>query len=130
MTEPDEEFKEAKRRVSRKFLGTAGVHGVGVREEGRKIAVFRQSSPGEGDEEREAVIAEIKKEAGPFEVEVVEDEPPEFTSAPTAEPAQTGEEHANPASAVPSQPESDSEAARPAGLIARCTRWIRSRLAR
>jgi hypothetical protein len=62
----DNELVEAKRRISQKYLGKAGIFGVGLR--GQTIAVYRKSGAGDPD----AVIADLEKEVSPFKIEVLE----------------------------------------------------------
>lgn len=64
----DNELAETKRRVSQKYLGKAGIFGVGLR--GDAIAVYRQK----GASDPSGVIAELKQEVSPVKVEVLEGE--------------------------------------------------------
>ena len=62
----DTELAEAKRRISQKYLGKAGIFGVGLR--GQTIAVYRKAGAGDPS----AVIADLEKEVSPFKIEVFE----------------------------------------------------------
>jgi hypothetical protein len=64
----DDELAETKRRISQKYLGKAGIFGVGLR--GQTIAVYRNAAAGDPS----AVIADLEKEGSPFKIEVLEGE--------------------------------------------------------
>lgn len=62
---------EAKERVSRKYLGKAGVHGVGIRRSRNALAVYMKPS---SEPDRERILGEIEKEAAPYAVLRIEEE--------------------------------------------------------
>jgi hypothetical protein len=64
---------ELKGRLSSKYLGKAGIHGIGISRTHNAIRVYLQS--GEGDEQ-ENILKEIEKEAAPFKVLPVKSERP------------------------------------------------------
>lgn len=64
---------DVKSSVSGKYLGRAGIHGVGVRRaQGALMVYVHSSDPGE----QARVIREIEAEAAPFAVVVVNEEGP------------------------------------------------------
>ena len=62
----------------RGFLGKGGIHGLGISRAKGAIQVY--VSPGD-DADQAAVLAELKKQAAPYGVVLVEEEPPRSTSA-------------------------------------------------
>lgn len=62
---------ETKERVSRKYLGKAGIHGVGIRRSRNALAIYVDTSP---DPDRERIMKEIEKDAAPYEVSKFEGE--------------------------------------------------------
>ncbi len=80
----DDTIFAAKRRISSKFLGKAGIHGVGLAPEARDTITVHRSAPvaattraaAAPDADAEAVIEEIRREARPFKIEVQEDDAP------------------------------------------------------
>lgn len=78
MSQMDDELAEVKRRISQKYLGKAGIFGVGLR--GQTVAVYRKV----GASDPNGVIADLEKEATPFKIEVLEGNPA-TTQGPVAE---------------------------------------------
>jgi hypothetical protein len=65
-----EDFATVRRRISRKFLGRGGIHGIGIHPSiAGAIAVYRDPSVGPASDR---VIADLKNEVGPFKCEVIE----------------------------------------------------------
>ena len=86
----DEDLGTVRRRVSRKFLGRAGIYGVGLHPSiGQALAIYRE--PGDGAEDA-AIIADLKKEVGPFRCEIIEDAAPTIlaNTGPGETPASGG----------------------------------------
>lgn len=71
-----ESLDEVKARLSKRFLGKGGVHGLGVKRSENAVCVYL--NPDCGDE-GERVLAQIEKEALPFKVVAVKEEPPALT---------------------------------------------------
>jgi hypothetical protein len=71
------DLEELKSRVSRKYLGKAGIHGVSVRSSSNALCVYM--SPGSGEQHKE-LLQDLKAEAAPFEVLFFEEEPPKAAS--------------------------------------------------
>jgi hypothetical protein len=65
--------EEIKNRLSARYLGVAGIHGLGLMRAGRVVRVY--CDPGDSAE-REAVLARLKRDAQPLEVEVIAKSPP------------------------------------------------------
>jgi hypothetical protein len=65
------DLEEAKQRVKARFLGNAGVHGVGIRASQNAVAVYV-------DRERERIsdqlLAELKQAAAPWDVVVIHED--------------------------------------------------------
>ena len=68
-----DELRGMKDRLARRFLGRAGVHGLGVRRRENVICVYADA---EDTEALRVVLAEIQKEAAPFRVLVIREPPP------------------------------------------------------
>ena len=62
---------EVQALLTEKYLGKAGIHGVGLRRNKSAIAVYVE--PG-APAEHEALLAQIKEEVSPFNLLVVEEE--------------------------------------------------------
>lgn len=71
------DLEELKSRVSRKYLGKAGIHGVSVRPSSNALCVYM--SPGSG-EEHQQLLQNLKADAAPFHVLFFEEEPPKAAS--------------------------------------------------
>jgi hypothetical protein len=70
-----ETLEQVKDRVSKKYLGKAGIHSVGLRRSQGTITVYYAPSA-EGSQSQ--ILEELSKEAHPFKVLVLETEPAEF----------------------------------------------------
>ena len=66
-------LQAVKERVSEVFLGRGGIHGVGIRLSQNAICLYVHVVPGT---DRERVIEAVRREAAPFGVIIVEEEPP------------------------------------------------------
>ena len=64
-------LESAKSLVSEKYLGVAGIHGVGLRRS--KSAVTLYVDPEDRTEERQEVLRRIEEEVAPFNLLVVEE---------------------------------------------------------
>jgi hypothetical protein len=62
-----------KQQIVDRYLGTVGIHGIGVVRAGRALRVYCE--PGESVE-RQAVLDRLKRDAEPLEVEIVAKAPP------------------------------------------------------
>ena len=71
------DLKELKSRVSRKYLGKAGIHGVSVRSSSNALCVYM--APGSGKQHQE-VLQNLKEDAAPLNVLFFEEEPPKAAS--------------------------------------------------
>jgi hypothetical protein len=68
--EPPERLK---RRLSKRYLGIAGIHGIGLMRGGRVLRVY--CTPGKSAQ-RKAVLANLRQDAEQFELEIVDKPPP------------------------------------------------------
>lgn len=66
-------LNEVRRRIASEYLGKAGIHGVGMSRSRNAIRLYLVPQAGT---EQEETLAEIEQEAAPFQVLIVEDEPP------------------------------------------------------
>ena len=62
---------EIKDDISKKYLGKAGIHGVGIRRKANALCIYTDS---ETDVEQKAVLQKIEKEAAPFRVVNIQEE--------------------------------------------------------
>jgi len=82
---------DAKQRVSRRFLGQAGIHGIGLHPDASDtITVYRSPCPGQCTSEADQMdgpeaafdddplVEELRREAHPFKIEVHDDDAPEI----------------------------------------------------
>jgi hypothetical protein len=72
----NESLDEVRRRIAHNYIGKAGIHGIGISRSRNAIRIYVQPDAGT---EQKAVLAEIKQAAAPFQVLIVEDEPPKIT---------------------------------------------------
>jgi hypothetical protein len=73
MTEPLEDLKN---RLRKRYLGCAGIHALGVSEADKAIRIYVRSDT---TADRTAVLQAIEKDAAPYRVMVVEEQPPTLT---------------------------------------------------
>lgn len=66
-------LEEAKERLARLYLGTAAIHGVGIRRAEGAVCLYVDRG---NAAESAALLDEIVSHAAPFKVVVVEEEPP------------------------------------------------------
>jgi hypothetical protein len=76
----DEELTKTKRRVSKKFLGKSGIHGVGIHPSKKDTVVVYKNKSKQPEEE---LCRDIAQEAKPFKVEIVEEEAPSIRQSPS-----------------------------------------------
>lgn len=69
-----------KRKISKQHLGHHGIHGVGVNVSENALCIY--VDPGSRLEGTE-ILHRIKKDAAPFQVVLIEEEPPEIFSTAT-----------------------------------------------
>jgi hypothetical protein len=67
---------EMKKHLVRKYLGKAGIHGVGISRAQNAVRVYMQP---ESDDIQEALLKEIEKEAAPFKVLPVKSDRPSIS---------------------------------------------------
>jgi hypothetical protein len=65
--------ERVKRRLSKRYLGVAGIYGIGLTRGGRTLRVY--CAPGRSAERR-AVLAKLERDAEQFELEIVAKPPP------------------------------------------------------
>lgn len=65
----DESLDEKKRGVTARFVGQAGIHGVGIQQSQNAIRLYVD---GEETAERRKILDEITKYASPFQVLVIQ----------------------------------------------------------
>jgi hypothetical protein len=78
----EELLKEAKRKISERHLGHHGIHGVGLRTSESALCIY--VDPGSRLEGTET-LREIKNEAAPFKIVLVEEERPSILLPRTSE---------------------------------------------
>ena len=72
-------LEETKDKLDRQFLGRGGIHSVGLRRSKQAVTVYMSpDAPGDRDQ----TLNEVRKQAAPFEVIVIEDEPAVAQPAP------------------------------------------------
>ena len=71
----DDPLDETRRRIAREYIGKAGIHGVGISRSRNAIRIYVRPDAGT---EQKVTLAEIGQAAAPFEVLIVEEEPPKI----------------------------------------------------
>jgi hypothetical protein len=69
----DESLDAVKDNLRRSFLGKGGIHGLGLSRAKQAIRVYLKPS---GEAAQSQVVARLRESAKPFDVIVVEEEPP------------------------------------------------------
>ncbi len=69
-------IEDVKRRLSKLYLGKAGVHGIGFSRSQDALRLYVHPEPGA---DRQALLAAVAKEAKPFKVVLVEEESPSLS---------------------------------------------------
>ena len=71
-----ETLDELKKRLRSKYIGKAGIHGLGIDRSQNALRIYHapESTP-----EQNLILDEIKKEAHPYKVLTVEEERPKIT---------------------------------------------------
>ena len=67
---------EIKRRIARKYLGVASIHGIGLRRSENMLCLYTRCKSAL---EHSDVLREIQTSAEPFEVQVIEEDSPVTT---------------------------------------------------
>jgi hypothetical protein len=67
----DAKLDQVQERITRKYLGKAGIHGVGIRH--KKSAIVLYVEPGAAEEHKNA-LTKIKEEVEPLNLMIVEEE--------------------------------------------------------
>jgi hypothetical protein len=66
---------DVKRRLSQKYLGKAGVHGIGLSRAQNAVKVHLESNGNsEQDGDQSALLEELKREAAPYDVLITVEE--------------------------------------------------------
>ena len=63
---------EARKLISRKYLGRGGIHGVGARRDTETICIYLSAT---SEPDRESLFEEIKKDATPYGILEIKDPP-------------------------------------------------------
>jgi len=71
-----ESLDELKRRLRSKYIGKAGIHGLGIDRSQDALRIYHKPS---SDPRQEKLLKEIEKEARPYKVIRVKEEPPKIT---------------------------------------------------
>lgn len=71
-----ETLENLKKRLRRKYLGEAGIHGLGIDYSQNALRVYYEPLP---DPEQEKLLKEIEKEAYPYRIIAISGEPPKIT---------------------------------------------------
>lgn len=66
-------LERAKRRLSERYIGIAGIHGLGLLRADRVLRVY--CVPGESAH-RQSILEQLKRDAEPLKVEVISKLPP------------------------------------------------------
>lgn len=66
-------FERTKRRLSERYLGIAGIHGIGLLRADRLLRVY--CVPGKSAY-RQSILEQLKRDAEPLKVEVISKPPP------------------------------------------------------
>lgn len=66
-------IEEIKRKLSTRYLGKDGVHGIGFSRRENVLRLYVHPEPGAN---RNALLAAVTKEAGPYKVILVEEDRP------------------------------------------------------
>jgi hypothetical protein len=72
-------LEATKRRLSRKYLGKGGVHGIGLSRAKQAVRVHLGSGDNEHEGEQGAVLEELRRDAAPYDVLITVEEPPHKT---------------------------------------------------
>lgn len=72
----DKTLDEIKEALSDKYLGQAGIHGIGLSRTENAIRVYLQESP---DEEQQRVLKGVETDASPYKIIVVPSVRPSLT---------------------------------------------------
>lgn len=73
-----DELQAAKARVKKRFLGQQGIHGVGIRRAEGAVCVYIDLDCEETAALR-SLLTEIERDATPFRVLVIREEPPQVS---------------------------------------------------
>ena len=71
---PDDGLDQAKRRISEKYLGVKGIHGIGLSRADNAVRLYVSTT----DAIDNACLEEMRRVAEPFDILIVEDAPPRF----------------------------------------------------
>lgn len=67
----EKSLEEVRKHISRKYIGKAGIHGVGVRRKLNAICIYLVGST---DSEQQTFLNEIEREALPYKVLKIDSE--------------------------------------------------------
>ena len=68
-----DDLTKVKTQLSRRYLGKAGIHAMGIQPAANAISVYM--APGSGERHKQ-LLEDLKREAEPFKVLFTEEEPP------------------------------------------------------
>lgn len=71
-----ESLEEVKRRLRDKYLGKEGIHGLGIRRSQNALCVYAKLN---SSREQNKLLQELKNEAAPYQVMVIDEEPPRIS---------------------------------------------------
>ncbi len=71
-----ESLDEVRKRISRKYLGKAGIHGVGIRRKQQAICLYLSIT---ADSRQKELLEKIQRETTPYKVLQIEEEQPKIT---------------------------------------------------
>lgn len=71
-----ETLEDVKAHLRNQYLGKSGIHGVGIRRSENAVCVYMNAHAGP---DQETVLKDIEKQAAPFKVIVIREEPPSIT---------------------------------------------------
>jgi len=71
-----ESLDEVKQRITRKYLGKAGIHGIGIRRSQNALNVYADA---DSSLDQQQLLKEIEREAAPYKVIVTQEERPSIT---------------------------------------------------
>ena len=71
----EDSLNAVRKRISRKYIGKEGIHGVGMRRTENAVSVYLKAT---SNPQQKMILEEIEKEVAPYKVLIIEEEPPQF----------------------------------------------------
>lgn len=68
-------LKDTKKSISQKFLGVAGIHGIGLGESDQEIRIYASDLENQTFKD---TLEQIETEAAPYNVQCIQGSPPKF----------------------------------------------------